>query len=69
VTVECYAGYRGDQEPRRFRVGDSWIEVAEIEDRWQEPGQRGFRVLGTDGNRYRLVHREAEDRWIVDLAY
>ena len=69
MTVECYAGYRGEQEPRRFEFEGSWIEVVEIEDRWQEPGRRGFRILGADGRRYRLVHREAEDRWSVDLAY
>ncbi len=69
MTVECYAAYRGEQEPRRFRFGEAWIEVDEIEERWQEPGQRGFRVLGEDGRRYRLIHREADDHWVVDLAY
>jgi hypothetical protein len=69
VIVECYAGYRGEQEPRRFRSGAAWVEVEEIEERWHEPGRRGFRVLGEDATRYRLVHHEEEGRWSVDLAY
>ena len=69
IRVECYAGYRGEQEPRRFRFGEIWIEVAAIIDRWQEPGRRGFVVEDGGGTRYRLVHDEEEDRWTVDLAY
>jgi hypothetical protein len=48
VSVECYAGYRGDETPRRFRVGDHALEVTEVLDRWQAPDQRCFKVRTAD---------------------
>lgn len=34
IHVQCYAGYRGEEEPRSFDLGDRRIEVMEIIDRW-----------------------------------
>jgi hypothetical protein len=34
IRVECcYAGYRGEETPRRF-LGDKSIEIEEVIDRW-----------------------------------
>src|SRR5436309_16132786 len=49
VRVECHAGYRGDETPRRFHLEGKTIEVAAILDRWKEPGALFFRVRGFDG--------------------
>jgi hypothetical protein len=35
VQVERYAGHRGDQTPRRFRLDGRIVEVEEILDQWQ----------------------------------
>ena len=32
IRVECYAGYRGEQEPRAFYLGERRIEVTAILD-------------------------------------
>ena len=32
VRVECYAGSRGEEEPRRFFRGERRVEIAEILD-------------------------------------
>jgi hypothetical protein len=37
VRVECYAGYRGDETPRRFHLEEKTIEIAAILGRWKEP--------------------------------
>jgi hypothetical protein len=67
VNVECYAGYRGDQEPRAFSFGQRRIGVAEILDRWIAPEHRYFKVRGNDGATY-ILRRDAEaDRW--ELAF
>jgi len=34
IHVECYAGYRGEETPRRFFMGDKSIEIEEVFDRW-----------------------------------
>ena len=47
--MECYAGYRGEETPVRFRLGDRLVEVDEILDRWLAPAHRYFKVLTVDG--------------------
>lgn len=62
-TVECYAGSRGDETPRRFFVGDREVEVVAVEGRWREPRWRIFRVRGDDGAVYRLRQAVDTGRW------
>lgn len=63
IRVECYAGYRGEQTPRRFVLGDRRIEVAELLDAWLAPDHRYFKVRGDDGNTYLLRHDIEDERW------
>ena len=63
VQVECYAGYKGDERPLRLCLGERWLEIALVEDRWYSPGETYFRVLTKDGDRYVLRHTEAQDVW------
>ena len=49
VSVECYAGYRGDETPRRLRLGDHAAEVTEVLDRWLEPDHRCLKVRTAEG--------------------
>jgi hypothetical protein len=56
VRVECYAGYRGEEEPRRFAWRDREIQVSAILDRWLDPTHRYFKVEGDDGGVYMLRH-------------
>jgi hypothetical protein len=66
LRVECYAGYRGDQEPVAFWLGDRRLGVRTIVDRWFAPAKRWFRVEADDDDVYVLRHDEATDVW--DLA-
>ena len=66
IKVDCYAGYRGEQEPRAFWLGERQLEVCEIVDRWMGPTERYFRCLADDGSLYILRHDESADTW--DLA-
>ncbi len=65
IHVECYAGYRGEQEPRSFRLGERRIVVVEIVDRWTGPDYRYFRVRADDGHVYVLRHDEGRDEWTL----
>lgn len=65
--VECYAGHRGEQEPRRFWLGERPVEVAEILDRWLAPEHRYFKVRDNDGDTYILRHENHVDRWELTL--
>ncbi len=56
IRVSCYAGYRGEETPRRFWLGDRAIEILTVEDRWLAPEHRYFKIKGDDGARYILRH-------------
>jgi len=69
LQVECYAGYRADERPLRFRFAaapERTYEVVEVLDQWHGVGYRCFRVRADDGNLYILRHHDAEDIWTLD---
>lgn len=65
LKVECYAGYRGEQEPRAFIVGERRLDVVAIQDRWLAPDHRYFRVTASDGDTWVLRHDEASGDWTL----
>jgi hypothetical protein len=67
VRVECYAGYRGEETPRRFFMGDKSIEIEEVIDRWLAPEHRYFKVRGGQNDIYILRHDELAQRWELTL--
>ncbi len=67
IRVECYAGYRGEETPRRFWLGAKKIEVQDVLDRWMAPDHRCFKVLGHDKAVYILRHDAVS--WDWDLTF
>lgn len=63
LKVDCHAGYRGEETPRRLEIDGRRVEVVEVVDRWYGPDHRYFELLGDDGATYLLRHDEREDRW------
>ena len=66
IKVECYAGYKGEQYPRRFTLGGQVIGVNTVEDQWYSPSSQYFRVQASDGNIYVLRHDQELDCWSLD---
>jgi hypothetical protein len=67
IAVECYAGYRAEQTPRRFRLGGRVFEIAQVVDCWLGPDHRYFKVLADDEGIYILRHDLDEDAWELTL--
>lgn len=67
IRVACYAGYRGEEEPRRIWFDDRKVEVAEILDRWLAPDHRYFKIRGDDGCTYIIRHDPSAERWELTL--
>ncbi len=65
IRVECYAGYRGEEAPRRFHLGEKAEDVVEVLDRWLSPEYRYFKCLGADGGTYLLRHDVQGERWEI----
>jgi hypothetical protein len=68
IRVECYAGYRGEQEPRAFVLGRRRVRVVEVVDRWLAPDHRYFKVRGDDDDVYVLRHDPAADTWNLTVV-
>lgn len=67
LRVECYSGYRGEETPRRFFIGDRRLEVVEVLDRWLAPAHRYFKLLGSDGAVYILRHDVSTLTWELTM--
>jgi hypothetical protein len=65
LRVECYAGYRGEETPRRFYLGTRCIEVASVDDRWLAPDHRYFKLADAMGNRYILRQETTTHHWAL----
>lgn len=65
IRVESYAGYRGEQEPVAFYLGERRVEVLDIVDRWTDPHRRWFKCLADDGHSYVLRHDEQSGEWDI----
>lgn len=65
--MQCYAGYRGEQEPRRFYLGNQAVEITEVLDRWAGPDHRYFKCRGSDGDIYILRNDVTADAWELTM--
>jgi len=67
IRVECYAGHRGEETPRRIVLGQETasgrqVDVCAVLDAWLAPDHRYFKVKGDDGAVYILRH-SADRGW------
>ena len=72
IQVECYAGAKAGETPRRFIREEMPIEVGEVLDRWYQveskpewPCADYFKVRGVDENEYLLKHDLESDEWFL----
>jgi hypothetical protein len=66
IEVEAYSGFRPDERPLRFRLGEQWLSVVEVMDRWYDPDATYFRVQADDGSVYILKHIDGSDMWTLE---
>lgn len=76
IQVECYAGYKADETPRRFCWEDRWIEIEEVLDRWYQgdrdpewPMADYFKVVAIGGQQYLLKHDRESDEWYLSRRW
>jgi len=72
IQVECYAGIKADETPRRFVKQGQPIEVTEVLDRWHQmesqpewPRADYFKVRGANEHDYLLKHDLESDEWFL----
>ncbi len=63
VRVGCYSGYKANERPLWFEVGDVRREVVSVVDRWYGQEHDFFKVSAEDGKIYMLRWHRQLDRW------
>ena len=63
VAVDCYAGARGEETPRRFTLEDQLVEIQEIVDQWRTPNHCYFKVKTAAGETYTLRQDVSSGAW------
>ena len=68
LRVECYSGYKAEERPVRFQLGDRDHMVEEVLDQWHSPDATYFKVRADDGNTYVLRHLMSpqDDGWTLE---
>ena len=76
IRVECYAGAKADETPRRFTLEERTVEVGEVLDRWYQvesepewPRADYFKVLAADEREYLLKHDLEADEWFLRKSW
>ena len=67
IKVECYAGYRGEETPRRLLCDGRSIEVTEVIDRWVGTDHRYFKIRGSDRATYIIRQDLPGDGWEMTM--
>lgn len=67
IRVECYSGYKGEETPRRFIIGEQVIGVTKVLDQWLAPDHWYFKVEGDDGSIYIVRHDMTSLQWELTL--
>lgn len=67
VVVSCYAGYRSEETPTEFLLGERRIRVIEVVDRWLATDHRYFKVRGHDAGVYILRHDVTTEQWELTM--
>lgn len=63
IRVDCYAGYRGEETPRRIWLGGQCLEVTAILDRWLAPDHRYFKLRTGDYGIWIIRHDTISAAW------
>ncbi len=66
ARVECYSGYRIDEQPVRFETGGEVLCVVDIIGAWRTPEARFFRVRASDGRVHLLRQSETSGEWTIE---
>lgn len=63
LTVEAYAGHKGELTPRAFAFPGCRREVTCIVETWYTEHHCYFRLCANDGHRYVVRHEFEKARW------
>jgi hypothetical protein len=67
IRVICHEGYRAQETPRAFYLGERRLEVVSVHDRWRGEDHEYVKLSASDGYRYILRYDRNADLWEITL--
>ena len=67
AKVNSYAGFKGEERPVSFTIGDRTFQVVELLDRWYGEGHDYFKVSADDKCVYILRYDRELDEWELTM--
>jgi len=67
VRVVCYEGYKAEETPRAFLLGERRVEVVRVLDRWRGEDHEYVKLDGSDGASYILRYDRSRDEWEIQM--
>lgn len=68
LKVTTYAGYKADERPTSFTLGDRTFQIRELLDSWHGEDHTYFKLTADDGNLYIIRHDRAADIWELTMT-
>jgi hypothetical protein len=72
IKVVCHSGYKTDEYPTRFYLGQREYEISDVIDRWYQgerdptvPVANYFKVQTRNGAEFIIKHEMANDAWYL----
>lgn len=63
IEVRSYSGYRAEERPVAFSIGDKELKIKEVIDRWYGEDYEYFKVKAEDECTYILKYDAEIDEW------
>jgi len=68
LKVTTYSGYKADERPTSFTLGERTFLVLELLDSWHGEDHTYFKLTADDGNTYIIRHDRTADTWELTMT-
>ena len=69
IKVRCYSGYKADEKPVSFILGNRKLKVDRIIEQWRSPDYDFFKVQAHDGKGYILKNDIVKGEWLLEKSF
>lgn len=67
IKVKCYEGYKSEEKPISFLLGNKEVHIKEIIDQWYGENHRYFKIYDTKDNIY--IIRQDYNSYIWEIVF
>lgn len=67
IKVNSYSGFKGEERPVSFTIGDRTFQVVDLMDSWYGEGHDYYKVSADDGAVYIIRYDREMDEWELTM--